>query len=108
MQGVVPIMQSNVFHQGDDGYLAMHPRLDYSNTMSFHHGCNSVLSDGAVSCLRLDCSQLIYIDSSGIGALMVVNDRATREGKSLELLNCNGDVKKILKLVNLHKLLTIV
>jgi len=101
-------MQGNIFHLGGDGQLAMQARLDYSNTMGFHHSCNSLLTDGAVNCLRLNCAQLTYIDSSGIGALMVVNDRATREGKSLELLNCNGDVKKILKLVNLHKVLKIV
>jgi len=56
----------------------------------------------------LDCGKLTYIDSSGIGALMVINDRVTREGKSLELRNCSSDVKKVLKLVNLHKVLKLV
>lgn len=56
----------------------------------------------------LDCGKLTYIDSSGIGALMVINDRVTREGKSLELRNCSSDVKKVLKLVNLHKVLKLI
>ncbi|HJW03447.1 MAG TPA: STAS domain-containing protein [Azospira sp.] len=98
---------SNVYRQGSDGHVAMQPRLDYSNTLVFHHSCNNLLTDASVHRLRLDCAQLTYIDSSGIGALMVVNDRATRDGKSLELLNCNNDVKKILKLVNLHKVIKI-
>jgi len=99
---------SNANQQGSDGHVAMQPRLDYSNTMAFHHNCNHLLMDAAVLCLRLDCTQLTYIDSSGIGALMVVNDRATRDGKSLELLNCSNDVRKILKLVNLHKVFKII
>lgn len=99
-------MQRNVFSQGGDGLPAMHPRRIYSNNMSFCRGCDGVPPDSAVSFLRQGRSQPICIDSSGIGSLMPVGDRASREGKRLELIN--GNFKKILKLVNLSKPQTIV
>lgn len=103
-------MDSEAENRQHDGEcsLALEGRLDYSNTVNFHSRCNNLIAMPDASRVVLDCGKLTYIDSSGIGALMVINDRVTREGKSLELRNCSSDVKKVLKLVNLHKVLKLI
>ena len=100
--------QAEIRQQDGECSLVPEGRLDYSNTVNFHSRCNSLIAMPEASRVILDCGKLTYIDSSGIGALMVINDRVTREGKSLELHNCSSDVKKVLKLVNLHKVLKLV
>lgn len=100
--------QADVRSDNAESSLALEGRLDYSNTVNFHSRCNSLITSPEVRHLVFDCTRLNYIDSSGIGALMVVNDRVAREGKTLELRHCSSDVKKVLKLVNLHKVLKLV
>lgn len=104
-------MTFNVELQSRDGAairLALSGRLEAAGTQSFHSTCRRLLSDAGRGPVVLDLSGLSYIDSGGIGALMVMHDRAQTEGRSLALANCNGDVIKVLKLLNLHRVLNLV
>ena len=93
---------SNVYRQGSDGHVALQPRLDYSNTLLFHHSCNNLLTDASVRCLRLDCAQLTYIDSSGIGELVSGFTTVTNNGGQLKLLNLTKRVKDLLQITKLY------
>lgn len=104
-------MTFNVEMQSRDGgtiRLALSGRLEAMGTQSFHSACRRLLSDVGRSEVVLDLRGLSYIDSGGIGALMVMHDQAQTEGRSLALANCSGDVIKVLKLLNLHRVLNLV
>ncbi|MDP4985542.1 STAS domain-containing protein [Pseudoalteromonas tunicata] len=51
----------------------------------------------------LDFSQTEFIDSSGIGAMVFLYKRLHKQGKSLELLQVNGQPNKLMKLLRVDR-----
>lgn len=92
----------------DEIRLGLSGRLEAAGAQNFHLTCRRLLGDTARKNVVLDMGGLSYIDSCGIGALMVMHDRAQSEGSALVLANCSGDVIKVLKLLNLHKVFKLV
>lgn len=93
---------------GDVVRLGLSGRLEVGDTLDFHKACQPVIKDLGSSALQFDLERLSYIDSSGIGALVVMHNRARDEGWRMSLCNCNGDIMKVLRLLNLHRLFHIV
>lgn len=52
----------------------------------------------------IDFKATDYIDSSGLGMILVLRDMI---GKNIKFINCNRQVKNILKIANFHKLFDI-
>lgn len=55
----------------------------------------------------LDFSGTEYIDSSALGMLLLLRERAGGEGAQIRILNCNLTVRKILATANFQKLFKI-
>lgn len=94
--------------EGDEICLGLGGRLASSHTMDFHSQCRRLIKDFSKRSIILDCSDLTYIDSAGIGALMAMNQWLGGEGRQLSLANCQGEVVKVLRLLKLHRVLPIV
>lgn len=88
--------------------MALAGRLVSGETLDFHSHCRRLLRGGGQGSVILDCSDLSYIDSGGIGALMAMSHWLSGEGRQLSLANCRGEVVKVLKLLKLHRVLHIV
>lgn len=58
--------------------------------------------------INLDCSQLGFIDSSGLGALISLQKLAAQRGGNLRLLQPQPAVIQILELTRLHRIFEIV
>lgn len=56
----------------------------------------------------IDFKDLKYIDSSGIGALIRINNLIGHPGMNLRLININGQVKQMIELTKLHEYFPIV
>lgn len=87
--------------------LRLSGRLDAMETLDFHSVMRQYLNQNTSRHVLLDLEGLEYIDSSGIGALLVLNSRLGSEQGSLTLRNCRGDVMNAIKLLNLHKMLRV-
>ncbi|KJS31349.1 STAS domain-containing protein [Stutzerimonas kunmingensis] len=48
-----------------------------------------------------------YMDSSALGMLLLLRDHAGGDEADIRLLNCNGDVRKILSVSNFEQLFVI-
>lgn len=59
------------------------------------------MEDGEFQMLVIDLSKTTFLDSSGIGFLVHVNNRMRSRNKKLYLLNLSPQVKKSLSLVRL-------
>jgi anti-anti-sigma factor len=57
--------------------------------------------------LVIDFEKIVYMDSSALGALLMIREKANALGKVISLLHCKGDVKTVLGIANFHKLFTI-
>lgn len=80
-------------------------RFDYSASAEFNAVINSALSDGQAKHIYLDCGYMDYIDSAGIGLLVMAHKRAHANNSSLVMINLKPSAKEILMLANLQKLI---
>ncbi|WP_421783919.1 STAS domain-containing protein [Kiloniella litopenaei] len=59
------------------------------------------------SLCSIDLSGLENIDSAGLGMLLIINDAAEENGKSLELHRPTGQVQKMLEISKFSEIMTI-
>lgn len=57
--------------------------------------------------LKLDCKELNYIDSTGLGIFVGALKRAKQHGKDIYLLNLKDNIKKLFAITGLDKLFII-
>lgn len=89
--------------------IRMPKRFDYSASAEFNGAISSALSGGATSRreIFLDCSDLEYLDSAGIGLLVMAHKKAMSLSAVLIIKNIRQSAKDILMLANLQKLIEI-
>ena len=82
--------------------IAISGRFD----ISMYGGFGSAYKDqiGSVSKISVDMSELEYLDSSALGMLLMLRERAGGANASIELVNISPPVGKILSTVKFDKL----
>ncbi|AUM11616.1 STAS domain-containing protein [Ketobacter alkanivorans] len=80
-------------------------RFDFSAHQEFRDAYEKVSDDpkGYI----VDMKETTYLDSSALGMLLLLRDHAGGDNSSIEIVNCNPDVKKILTISNFEQLFTI-
>lgn len=85
--------------------IKMPKRFDYSSGAEFNGQVAKALE--GISIIMLDCSDLDYIDSAGIGLLVMAQKKsASRQAKVL-IKNLKPAPREILQLANLQKIIDI-
>lgn len=85
--------------------IKMPKRFDYSSSMDFNSKVADLLN--ASSTITLDCIDLEYIDSAGIGLLVMSQKKAQARQSKLVMINLKTAPKEILQLANLQKIIDI-
>jgi anti-sigma B factor antagonist len=83
------------------------PRLDAAAARDFKKDCEEVWTPG-ITAATLDLSQVGFIDSSGIGALLSLQKRLAPTGGSVRLHNVQPPVQSVIELLRLHRIFEIV
>ena len=93
-------------HQAGDGTPVMQlaGRLDFTRREEFSGVIDSFLQQVSVREVHVNCAQLDYLDSSGLGMLLILRDRAQQRGCSVALLNCSTAIRDILNTVQFGRL----
>ena len=55
----------------------------------------------------VDLGRTEYIDSSALGMLLILRDRARKSGSTVCVCNCSEAVRRALEMSNLHKIIDI-
>src|SRR5579871_1773292 len=79
--------------------------LDASNSGEFKHDIAPVLQ--ASTKLVLDLSQLRFVDSSGLGAMLSCLRQLTAKGGDLKLCGLSSQVRALFELVRMHRIFDI-
>lgn len=87
-------------------YLRLFGRLDIHTSPRLFSAANAILQDGADQ-LNLDMSEVQFMDSSGIGSLVKINESLRSRGKHLLLKWVPPNIYEILTSAKLHKVLEI-
>jgi HptB-dependent secretion and biofilm anti anti-sigma factor len=87
--------------------LKLKGRFDVSAHRAFRDAYTPGLSAAEVREFEVDLSAVDYLDSSALGMLLMLRERAQTAGKAVALSNCVGTVKQILDIANFGRLFAI-
>ncbi len=100
-------MQTNVISKDGRAEIRLVGRFDFNAHREFREAINTALGDTTATAISLDMGAVEYLDSSALGMLLMLRDKAKVGGKTIELANCRGVVKQVLDIANFGKLFNI-
>ncbi len=100
-------MQANVVKQAGVAELQLAGRFDFNAHRDFRAAYEPLMLDAEVRQVNLDLGGVDYLDSSALGMLLMVRDKAAAANKQLALTNVRGAVKQVLDIANFGKLFSI-
>lgn len=92
---------------GEVAILILGGRFDFNVHRAFKEIYSSALADEAIQKIEVNLAEVDYLDSSALGMLLMLRERAQNVNKTVALLNPNETVVKILDIANFQKLFTI-
>ena len=100
-------MDINV-HRGNGGArVTLGGRFDFNSHREFRSACDTALGDPEVRNIEIDFGRVDYLDSSALGMLLQLRERAAESSRPVKLANCSGIVGDVLKVANFGKLFAI-
>ncbi|MBX9266741.1 STAS domain-containing protein [Chromobacterium violaceum] len=92
----------------DKSVIAVEGRFDFEQHEAFRACLDEALARGSGLGLEVDLSRVDYLESSALGMLLVMRDRAKAQGiEDIALTGCRGFVRKILDVASFDKFFTI-
>lgn len=100
-------MQASINMNGGQAVVKLAGRFDFNTHRSFRAAYEPLLADATVSALQVDLEGVDYLDSSALGMLLMLRDKAEAVSKPVSLANLRGGVKQVLEIANFGKLFQI-
>lgn len=91
-------MTVTINFQGDTATIALSGNIDYSLQEELRNANRQALSNKQVREICVDFSDVAFLDSSVIRALLSLQKEADAAGKSLVLLNCNNNTREVFEI----------
>ena len=99
-------MQAIVTVKEGRAHIRLQGRFDFNAHREFREAIDTVLA-GPATVVAVDFAGVEYLDSSALGMLLMLRDRAKSAAREVTLANCRGAVKQILDIANFGKLFKI-
>ncbi|MCX8085756.1 MAG: STAS domain-containing protein [Rhodocyclaceae bacterium] len=100
-------MQTNVTQRDGKAVINLAGRFDFNAHREFREAVEQAVRD-ASSLIEVDLGGVDYLDSSALGMLLMLRDKAKSAGKDVSLANAHGSVKQVLDIANFGKLFQLV
>ncbi len=84
--------------------MRLHGRFDFEARRDFDAAVQQALADEKSRNIQVNLAEVEYMDSSALGMLLVLRDKAMESGKKVSLGETRGIVRKILEVANFQKL----
>jgi len=101
-------MQANTTIDSGAATIRLNGRFDFNAHRTFRSAFEAPLGDAQVRSLTVDLAGVDYVDSSALGMLLVLREKASVAGKPVALSNPRGTVKQVLDIANFRKLFAFV
>ncbi|MCY0966051.1 STAS domain-containing protein [Parathalassolituus penaei] len=98
-------VDTNLSSDGRELTIRVSGRFDFSAHQAFRDAYENLAPDA--SSYIIDLRDTSYLDSSALGMLLLLRDHAGGDSAQISVINCNADVKKILKISNFEQLFRI-
>ena len=99
-------MQITESVQGANGKLTMSGRFDFHSHRDFRTAYESLIGNAQVREIDVNFAGVDYLDSSALGMLLLLREKAESAGKKVYLSGVKGVVRQVLEIANFGKLFT--
>lgn len=96
-------MEANVSTRDGKVVVALQGRFDFNAHREFREAVEQAIRD-ATREIHVDLAGVDYLDSSALGMLLMLRDKAKGAGKEVSLANARGSVKQVIDIANFGKL----
>ena len=100
-------MEANISTAENCTVIRLSGRFDFNSHREFRDAVDAAMADGSQGEIRVDLAGVDYLDSSALGMLLMLRDKARGAGRSVALANCRGAVKQVIEIANFSKLFAI-
>lgn len=97
-------MQITTHSANNKTTLALNGRFDFHTHRDFRSAYEQALGDSATREVVIDLGGVDYLDSSALGMLLLLRERAESMGKTVSLTRMQGTVKQVLDVANFDKI----
>lgn len=99
-------MQVSVISTDQCVTIRLQGQFDFNTHRDFRTVTETAIKEGP-SQLQVDLGGVDYLDSSALGMLLMLRDKAQALNKTVTLANCRGSVRQVLDIANFAKLFPI-
>lgn len=96
-------MQVNVSSRDGKTAIVLQGRFDFNAHREFREAVDQAVQE-APRTILVDLAAVDYLDSSALGMLLMLRDKAKNGGKEVVLANARGAVKQVIDIANFGKL----
>ena len=100
-------MEATVSAREGKAVIRLAGRFDFSVHREFREAMDRALQPREVREVQVDLGSVGYLDSSALGMLLMLRDRARAANRQVSLANCCDTVKQVLDIANFGKLFPI-
>ena len=100
-------MQATMSTNAGTAVIRLEGRFDFNTHREFRDVTEMAIKSEGVQDIQVDLHAVDYLDSSALGMLLMLRDRARNANKSVALTNCRGSVRQVLEIANFAKLFPI-
>ncbi len=100
-------MQANVVVADGKAVIKLQGRFDFNAHREFREVVDKAMEATARE-VNVDLSGVDYLDSSALGMLLMLRDKAKTASREVALVNCSGAVKQVLDIANFSKLFRVI
>jgi len=87
--------------------LKLNGRFDFHSHRDFRTAYEEIIETAGVREVIISFSNVDYLDSSALGMLLLLREKAEAAGKSVSLTGLQGMVKQVLEIANFGKLFSV-
>lgn len=100
-------MQVKVTKDGGRALIHLSGRFDFNTHHEFRGAVEPLAAASDISAVTIDFSNVDYLDSSALGMLLMLRDKAKAAEREIRLSNCSVPVRQVLDVANFQKLFRI-
>jgi anti-anti-sigma factor len=93
-------MNASLNTDAETAVIRLTGRFDFSRHREFKNCYEAALKQPSLRRIHVDLNGVDYLDSSALGMLLLLKERADGRALPVSLLNCRGIVKEILDVAN--------
>jgi HptB-dependent secretion and biofilm anti anti-sigma factor len=100
-------MNANFTTDSETAVIQLTGRFDFSRHREFRNCYEAALRESTLRRIEVDLQGVDYLDSSALGMLLLLKERADARALPVSLLNCTGVVREILDVANFGTMFTL-